>query len=115
MKMIITSQWLDVPSTDPDDARRRILLNILLAGLAIAGLLALVAIIAVDLAGLEWSGQDRFTAYAGSIAVLIVPIVVFVINRYWSGWLASTIILLFLVAADTSSDLSWPHRQKCLK
>jgi PAS domain S-box-containing protein len=103
-KIRLISQWLDVPSTDPDDARRRMLLNILLVGLASAGLLALIATIAVDVAGLEWAGQDRLTAYAGSVAVLIIPIVVSVINRYWSGWIASTLILLFLVAAAAFTD-----------
>jgi PAS domain S-box-containing protein len=103
-KIRLISQWLDVPSTDPDDARRRTLLNILLVGLASAGLLALIATIAVDVAGLEWAGQDRLTAYLGSVAVLIIPIVVFLINRHWSGWIASTLILLFLVAAAAFTD-----------
>jgi PAS domain S-box-containing protein len=103
-KIRLISQWLDVPSTDPDDARRRKLLNILLIGLASAGLLALTATIAVDVAGLEWAGQDRLTAYVGSVAVLIIPVVVFLINRYWSGWIASTLILLFLVAAAALTD-----------
>jgi PAS domain S-box-containing protein len=103
-KIRLISQWLDVPSTDPDDARRRKLLNILLVGLASAGLLALTATIAVDVAGLEWAGQDRLTAYVGSVAVLIIPVVVFLINRYWSGWIASMLILLFLVAAAAFTD-----------
>lgn len=103
-KIRLISQWLDVPSTDPDDARRRKLLNILLIGLASAGLLALTATIAVDAAGLEWAGQDRLTAYVGSVAVLIIPVVVFLINRYWSGWIASMLILLFLVAAAAFTD-----------
>jgi PAS domain S-box-containing protein len=103
-KIRLISQWLDVPSTDPDDARRRKLLNILLVGLASAGLLALTATVAVDVAGLEWAGQDRLTAYVGSIAVLIIPVVVFLINRYWSGWIASMLILLFLVAAAALTD-----------
>ena len=103
-KIRIISQWLDVPSTDPDDARRRVLLNILLIGLAAAGLLALGATIAVDVAGLEWEGQDRLTAYACSVGVLIIPVVVFAINRYVSGRAASTLILLFLVAAAAFTD-----------
>ena len=103
-KIRIISQWLDVPSTDPDDARRRVLLNILLIGLAAAGLLALGATIAVDVAGLEWEGQDRLTAYMGSVGVLIIPVVVFAINRYVSGRAASTLILLFLVAAAAFTD-----------
>jgi PAS domain S-box-containing protein len=103
-KIRIMNQWLDVPSTDPDDARRRQLLNILLVGLAAAGFLALGTTIAVDIVGLEWAGQDRLTAYVGSVAVLIIPIVVFVINRYVSGWAASTLILLFLVVAAAFTD-----------
>ena len=37
------NRLLTVETTDPDDARRRKLLNILLAGLALLGLLALAA------------------------------------------------------------------------
>ena len=51
------NQLLDVPSMDPDDARRRKLLNIVLLGLGIAAVLALVATIAVDIAGAECQGR----------------------------------------------------------
>ena len=44
------NQILDVPASDPDDARRRRLLNILLLGVLVAALVGLIAII---LAGLR--------------------------------------------------------------
>jgi PAS domain S-box-containing protein len=106
LKAIINkiNQILDVPSLDPDDARRRKLLNILLLGLVIVGILALLATISVDIAGLAWAGQDRLTAYLGSISLLIVPTILFAINRYWAGWLSSALLLLFLTVAAAFTD-----------
>jgi PAS domain S-box-containing protein len=98
------NQILDVPSLDPDDARRRKLLNILLLGLVIVGILALLATISVDIAGLAWAGQDRLTAYLGSISLLIVPTILFAINRYWAGWPSSALLLLFLTVAAAFTD-----------
>ena len=52
-------QLLDVPSLDPDDARRRKLVNILLLGLAIVGVLALAATVVADIAsaGTVWESN----------------------------------------------------------
>jgi PAS domain S-box-containing protein len=101
----LVNQLLDVPTTDPDDARRRKLLNILLLGLAIVGLLAFIATITVDIIGTIWeSNLDRLTAYAGSLSLLIGPMIIYAINRYIAGWLASTLLLLLLVAGVAFSD-----------
>ncbi len=100
-------QLLDVPSLDPDDARRRKLVNILLLGLAIVGVLALVATVVADIAsaGTVWeSNQDRLTAYIGISATLVGVGIIFAINRYIAGWLASTLLLLLLTAAAAFSD-----------
>jgi signal transduction histidine kinase len=94
------NQLLDVPSTDPDDARRRKLLNILLSGAGVLGFLALMVTVAADIAG---HGQDIAT-YSACLALLVTTIIIFVINRYGAGWLASTLFLLFLIAALPFAD-----------
>jgi PAS domain S-box-containing protein len=87
------SQWLDVPSLDPDDARRRKLLNILLAGIAAAMIILFPINVASDL--LNWDPQSQVNTFYLILAiVLIACATLFVINRYWSGRLAAVIFLL---------------------
>ncbi len=93
-------QLIEVQSTDSDDARRRKLLAILLVGLAA---LALVAIVAITIlwfatgsasAGVSWNDFVRLVG--SSLAFLFGLAVIFAINRYWSGILASVLFLSFL-------------------
>ncbi len=100
----VVNQLLEVPSLDPEDARRRKLLNILLLGLAALIALALLAGIAATLTGTieeEWEG---ITIIAGSIVMLIGIGVIFGVNRYWRGGIASTSFLLLLVFGLAFSD-----------
>lgn len=90
---MVVSQWLDVPSTDPNDARRRKLLNILLVGM---GILTLLVILAVSVGPLLGFREGLLLLYGGSFAMLLAVVLVFVINRYWSGEVASSVFLLVL-------------------
>jgi PAS domain S-box-containing protein len=99
--MNIINQWLEVPSTDPDDARRRRLLNILLAGIAGMVLLALLVAVAVNVANME---TEIIALYPITLGTLAGIVIIFMINRYWSGWLASLLFLLLLTAALTFGD-----------
>lgn len=98
MKVRWTHRLLNVPSTDPDDARRRRLLNMLLIGMGLFTLVGLAAIAISDLLGLEASWQNIRLVYFGFPALLIAVVVIFVINRYWSGWLATLLTVLMLIA-----------------
>ncbi len=91
-------QLLDVPSIDPDDARRRKLLNILLVG--VGGLLA-VALTVTGVADLANFGDKASIAplYWWILASMAGMLITFVINRYWSGILASILFLLILTLA----------------
>jgi PAS domain S-box-containing protein len=97
-------QVLDVPSTGPDDARRRKLLNILLAGMLPLTLLAWLASMYGKIVGwqeeIEWSSQ--FPALALLLSGVIV--VALLLNRFKSGWLASTVFLLGLTTVAIFSD-----------
>jgi PAS domain S-box-containing protein len=102
---------LDVPSMDPDDARRRKLLNILLSGIIVLTLFLLLATVVADISGVEWDRpQDRTTAYLGSIGLLIGSGIIFALNRYGPGWLASSIFVLLMIAlvafADTPQEVA---------
>jgi PAS domain S-box-containing protein len=93
---------------DPDDARRRRLLNIILFGFAaLVALSTLVAILALFSSGPK---EDLIALLLTNIAFLIVIIIVFAINRYGSGALASSIFLVLLVIllafADTPAEVA---------
>jgi PAS domain S-box-containing protein len=101
--MRIVSQWLDVPSIDPDDARRRKLLNILLMGVAAVTLLGLLATIFAGTAGLE--GPERITSLSlASLVALAGIAIIYMVNRYWAGWLASLLFLLLLTVIFAFTD-----------
>jgi len=101
MNHLMLNRWLDVPSTDPDDARRRKLLNILLVGIAGSILLTLAAIIVANtlLPALELPGL-----YPGIAASLVGLAIIYLINRYWSGWVAGTLFSLLLIVVVAFSD-----------
>lgn len=105
------NRLLEVPVTDPEDARRRRLLNIILASIAVlSSILFVLALFALE-AG--WGGTEgpEYMAY-GSIAVLCISGVVYVLNRSrrLPGWLAAFLFLVFFCAlasfTDTPRELS---------
>ena len=98
------SRLLDVPTLDPDDARRRKLLNILLTGVGAISLAALLAIVVLDLLALPYSVEETQLLYAACIAMLIGVAVTYLINRYGPGWLASSLFLLLLLVVSMFSD-----------
>jgi PAS domain S-box-containing protein len=93
--MEILSRLLDVPSTDPDDARRRRLLNILLSSTTAITVLGLVVTLIFDLLDLEPGANTLYQAGAVMLAGLLL---IFLINRYWLGWVAATLFLLLFIA-----------------
>ena len=97
------NQLLDVPSTDPDDRRRARLLNILLLGVTAITFLGLLATLIYDITG----GVGRpggIPLYLGSLATLVGIVFIFAINRYGSGWLASSLFLFLLTVVFAFSD-----------
>jgi signal transduction histidine kinase len=95
---------LDVSVPDPDDARRRRLLNILLLGNTVAALLGFVAIISVNTTSDELTNPDSFVLLLGVFIVTLGMIVIYLINKYHSGRWASLAYLLLLTAILTFTD-----------
>src|SRR3972149_3557830 len=101
----ITNRFLDVPSSDPDDARRRKLLNILLFGVAILAILTLLITVIVLLFRVDIiAPQDRNILLFSGIALLVGSVIFYAINRFFSGWLAGFLFLLFLLVVLSLSD-----------
>ncbi len=99
------TQLGDISTTDADDLRRRKLLNILLTGTFVLSLLVVIStglIIAFNPNVLNQPGYS-FIELVG-IGLLASSAVIFAINRFWSGPVASVVFLLFLVLAFTFSD-----------
>src|SRR5215207_3776932 len=100
---------LNVPTIDPDDARQRRLLNILLLGLFIAALTGLIAIFIYSSINPDL-GQSEIQVLLGGIVVFILGLFgVYQINRRLSGRWAALLFLLLLtiifVFTDTPQEL----------
>lgn len=102
------NQLLNVPSSDPDDARRRRLLNILLLGLLVIDVTALIVIV-VDSAIRAGADpiENQVTSF-GIGLVLVGILIIYQINRRYSGRWAALVFLLLLtiVLAITDSPIN---------
>jgi len=100
-----TDRFVSVPSTDPDDARRRKLLNIILFGVAV--LVFVTLIVTLFLEGLKVIATDLSQlVLLSSLALLIGTLVFYLINRSRRipGWVASNLFLIFLTIMLTFTD-----------
>jgi signal transduction histidine kinase len=97
MKAYIES-LLNVPTTDPDDARRRRLLNILLMGVLVAALMGLLSIIVFTIGNRNVNLDSETQILLGGIVVVTLGIFgIYQVNRRVSGRMASLLFLLMLL------------------
>jgi PAS domain S-box-containing protein len=98
-------RFLEVPVTDPTDARRRKLLNILLAGAAVLSLLVILLTAVSQIGSWASSAQEITPIYWVGITLFLSTIVIYAINRFVSGTLASLLFLLLWMLILPFSDL----------
>ena len=98
-------QLLQVPATDPDDARRKRLLNILLLGTLVAALLGLLAIVvdAVQNPKTEFTSETQILL-GGIVTVTLGIFAIYQLNRRVSGRLAALLFLLLLTVLFPFTD-----------
>jgi signal transduction histidine kinase len=97
MKQYI-EQLLSVPALDPDDARRRRLLNILLLGILVASLVGLLAVVMNTMWEQHGVLDSETRILLGGIVVVTIGIFgIYQINRRSSGRIAALLFLLLLV------------------
>jgi len=95
---------LTVPTTDPDDARRRRLLNILLLGTLVAAMIGLISIVINSIINPE-SSQSDTQLLLGGISVFTLGILgIYQVNRRLSGRWAALLFLLLLTIIFVFTD-----------
>ena len=101
--MNFLSRFLTVSSIDPDDTRRRRILNILLAGLGAVSLFALIIFLAMIFFKLTtWENSSLLVI--GSMITVVGMLIIYLINIFWSGRVAAIFFLGFLTFVFAFSD-----------
>lgn len=95
------NKLFDIPSTDPDDARKGKLLNIILVGMAVL-LIVVLIFSTVVISFTEDAGIGLI--FWGSAILLVGMVIVYFFNKLWSGRVAATIFLILLTGVVTFSD-----------
>jgi len=94
---------LNIPTSDPDDARRRRVLNILLLGTFVAAVIGLVAIVVTG-TFTELNPTDFQILLFGIFGTILGILGIYRVNRNYSGRLAALLFLLLLTAVFSFSD-----------
>src|SRR5688500_3998970 len=89
---------LTVSTTDPDDARRRRLLNILLLGTLVAAMLGLVSIFIFNILKPETNRSETQILLVGITVFTLGILGIYQVNRRFSGRLAALLFLFLLTA-----------------
>ncbi len=95
---------LNVPVSDPDDSRRRRLLNILMLGTVIAALAGLAAVISDSFTSQSLTPTDRQLFLGGITLITLGIAAIYYVNRRVSGQWAALLYLLLLTLIFTFSD-----------
>ena len=105
--MRFLSQLTDIPTLDPEDARRRRLLNILLVGTFGATVLLVLWIVLYGLLGWAETEADFWQPLLGTLGMLVGIVIIFILNRSGSARVAAWLFLVIvtIVGAFTDPDL----------
>ena len=100
---------LSVPTTDPDDARRRRLLNIILLAVLIAAIVALIAILFDNIFDPRVVDAETQVLLGGIIVLTLGILGIYLLNRLVAGRWAALIFLILLtvifIFTDTPAEL----------
>jgi signal transduction histidine kinase len=97
------NRFLTISTTDPDDIRRRRILNFLVVSIAALSLLAIViSLVSVYLKAIIWENVSLIVI--GSLITILGMLLVYSINALLSGRIAAIIFLVFLTIVFAFSD-----------
>jgi PAS domain S-box-containing protein len=102
--LTVINRLIDVPSIDPEDARRRKLLNILLLGVGALTLFTFLVAVLATLLGAAGQRWESIALVGATLAMLVGVVIIFAINHYRSGWLAGALFLILLVVVSAFAD-----------
>lgn len=95
---------LTVPVSDPDDARRRRVVNILLLGTLGATIMGLLGIVLGSSTAEEISAPETQLLIGGTFVTILGIMGIYQINKRWSGRWAALLFLLLLTLIFTFTD-----------
>jgi len=95
---------LSVPTTDPDDARRRRLLNIILLAVLLAAIVALIAIMIDNIFDPQVISSETEVLLGGIIIFTLGILGVYLLNRRTPGRWAALIFLILLTVIFMFTD-----------
>ena len=95
---------LNVSAPDPDDARRRRVLNILLLGTLVATVAGFLAIAVGSFNAKEFSTPETQLLLGGTLVTTFGIMGIYQINKRWSGRWAALLFLLLLTLIFTFTD-----------
>ena len=95
---------LHVSAPDPDDARRRRVLNILLLGTLAATIVGLLAIIIGSVSSKDFTQPETQLLLVGTFITTLGITGIYQINKRWSGRWAALLFLLLLTLIFTFTD-----------
>ncbi len=97
------NRFLTISTTDPDDTRRRRILNILVVSITALSLLAIViSLVSVYSKAMVW--ENVALIVIGSLITILGMLLVYSINAFFSGRIAAIIFLVFLTIVFAFSD-----------
>jgi signal transduction histidine kinase len=103
MSTNLLRRFLTVPTSDPDDTRRRRILNILVVGIGLVSILALLtSLVPFFLGTLAWENVGLLVI--GSVVTIFGTLLIYLINYFWSGRVSATIFLVFLTLLFAFTD-----------
>src|SRR5262245_2259465 len=97
------NRLLNISTADPDDARKRKILNILLVGTGTLTLLAILLSIYFFATLPEQAGETSIIFW-GSVATFVGVLIIYLVNQYYSGRIAAIAFLVFLNLIFAFSD-----------
>jgi signal transduction histidine kinase len=95
---------LSVPVSDPDDARRRRVLNILLLGTLGATIIGFLGIIISSTTAARFSHPETQLLLGGILVTTLGIMGIYQVNKRWSGRWAAALFLMFLTLIFTFTD-----------
>lgn len=96
-------RFMTISTADPDDARKRKILNILLASVGVAAILAILLSIVLIITS-QQDFEDVSLILGGGSFTIAGFLLIYAINHYWSGKIAAFLFLTFLTIIFAFSD-----------